>query len=128
MTQGLILFAHGARDPRWAAPFEDTAARIRVLQPQLRVRLAYLDFMTPDLGGAVDDLAAAGCDRVDVVPMFLGSGGHVRQDLPRLLEELRGRHAGLALVLHTAIGEVPSVVQAMADAAAAAAAATGGLR
>jgi sirohydrochlorin ferrochelatase len=29
MTQGLILFAHGARDPRWAAPFEAVAARVR---------------------------------------------------------------------------------------------------
>jgi sirohydrochlorin cobaltochelatase len=121
MTQGLILFAHGARDPRWAAPFEDTAARIRAQQPQLRVQPAYLDFMTPDLAGAVDGLAAAGCTRIDVVPMFLGSGGHVRQDLPRLLDELRGHHDGLELVLHTAIGELPSVVQAMADAAAAAA-------
>lgn len=121
MTQGLILFAHGARDPRWAAPFEETAARIRAQQPQLQVRPAYLDFMQPDLAGAVAELADSGCSRIDVVPMFLGSGGHVRQDLPRLLDELRGRHPGLALVLHTAIGELPSVVQAMADAAAAAA-------
>lgn len=129
MTQGLILFAHGARDPRWAAPFEDTAARIRAQRPQLLVRPAYLDFMTPDLAGAVAELADAGCTRIDVVPMFLGSGGHVRQDLPRLLDELRGRHAAVELVLHTAIGELPSVVQAMADAAAAAAsAATGATR
>lgn len=120
MSQGLILFAHGARDPRWAAPFEDTAARIRARQPQLLVRPAYLDFMTPDLAAAVAELVAAGCTRVDVVPMFLGSGGHVRQDLPRLLDALRQRHAGLTLQLHTAIGEMPSVVQAMADAALAA--------
>ena len=125
MTQGLILFAHGARDPRWAAPFDDTAARIRARSPGLRVTPAYLDFMTPDLAGAVAQLAAAGCTRVDVVPMFLGSGGHVRQDLPRLLDELRARHPGVALQLHTAIGEVPSVVQAMADAALAAASGDG---
>lgn len=125
MSQGLILFAHGARDPRWASPFEDTAARIRTQLPRLQVRTAFLDFMAPDLAGAVDGLAAAGCSRIDVVPMFLGSGGHVRQDLPRLLDELRGRHAGLDLRLHTAIGEMPSVVQAMADAAAAAAGGAG---
>ena len=121
MTQGLILFAHGARDPRWAAPFEDAAARIRARRPQLHVRLAYLEFMTPDLGGAVADLAAAGCTRVDLVPMFLGSGGHVRKDLPALLDGLRRQHAAVALHLHTAIGEVPAVLQAMADAALAAA-------
>lgn len=116
MTRGLILFAHGARDPRWSAPFEDAAARIRAARPQLRVQPAYLDFMTPDLAGAVAQLADAGCTVVDVMPMFLGSGGHVRKDLPRLLDELRERHPHLGLRLHAAIGELATVLQAMADA------------
>ena len=117
MTQALILFAHGARDPRWAAPFEDTAARIRARRPQLQLRLAYLEFMTPDLAGAVAELVAAGCTHIDLLPMFLGSGGHVRKDLPRLLDELRVHHAATRFELHTAIGEQDSVLQAMADAA-----------
>ena len=116
MTRGLILFAHGARDPRWSAPFEDAAARIRAARPQLRVQPAYLDFMTPDLGGAVAQLAEAGCTVVDVMPMFLGSGGHVRKDLPELLAQLHDRHPGVQLRLHTAIGELPQVLQAMAEA------------
>jgi sirohydrochlorin cobaltochelatase len=36
MSTGLILFAHGARDPRWAAPFEAVAARIRAQRPSCR--------------------------------------------------------------------------------------------
>ena len=119
MSQGLILFAHGARDPRWAAPFEDMAARIRAQRPGLAVRLAYLEFMTPHLPGAAAELVDAGCTRIELLPMFLGSGGHVRKDLPRLLDELRARHAGTRFGLHTAIGEVDTVVQAMADAAVA---------
>ncbi|MFO1330537.1 MAG: CbiX/SirB N-terminal domain-containing protein [Rubrivivax sp.] len=116
MTRGLILFAHGARDPRWAAPFDDAAARIRAARPGLHVQPAYLDFMTPDLAGAVAQLAAQGCTLIDVMPMFLGSGGHVRKDLPQLLDGLRARHAGITLRLHTAIGELPAVLQAMAEA------------
>ncbi len=42
MTQGLLLFAHGARDPRWALPFEDVASRVRQAQPGWKVELAYL--------------------------------------------------------------------------------------
>jgi sirohydrochlorin cobaltochelatase len=117
MTQGLILFAHGARDPRWAVPFEDMAARISARRPQLALRLAYLEFMAPDLPGAAADLVAAGCRRIELLPMFLGSGGHVRKDLPRLLDDLRQRHGGIRFGLHTAIGEMDTVLQAMADAA-----------
>jgi sirohydrochlorin cobaltochelatase len=36
MSAGLILFAHGARDPRWAEPFLAIAERIRVADPAVR--------------------------------------------------------------------------------------------
>jgi sirohydrochlorin cobaltochelatase len=117
-TIGLILFAHGARDPRWAAPFEAVAARLRERHPAATVRLAFLEFMAPTLPVAAAELVASGCDGVAVLPMFLGAGGHVRKDLPLLLEAMRAAHPRTVFTLHPAIGEVAGVVDAMADAAA----------
>ena len=114
---GLILFAHGARDPRWAAPFEAVAARVRAQQPGVPVRLAFLEFMTPTLPEASAELAALGCTDVQVLPMFLGAGGHVRQDLPLLIAAVREAHPGLSVRLAPAVGELDSVTAAMADAA-----------
>ena len=117
MKNGLLLFAHGARDPRWALPFEDVARRIRAREPAVAVELSFLEFMTPTLHEGGERLAAAGCDRVDVVPLFLGAGGHVRKDLPELLNELAAAHPNVQWRLQKAIGEVDSVVEAMALAA-----------
>lgn len=117
MRTGLILFAHGARDPRWAAPFEAVAAAIRAERPDVSVRLAFLEFMAPSLPEAGAQLVAEGCAAVQVLPMFLGAGGHVRKDLPQLIEALRAQHPELSVSLATAIGEVASVTQAMAQAA-----------
>ncbi len=117
MKHGLLLFAHGARDPRWALPFEDVARRVRERAPQIAVVLAFLEFMVPDLHGGGSQLAAAGCTQVDVVPLFLGAGGHVRKDLPALLEALSAAYPAVSWRLRRAIGEVESVVDAMADAA-----------
>lgn len=117
MSHGLILLAHGARDPRWALPFEAVAARMRAARPGVLVRLAYLEFMAPNLPEAGAELASVGCTRIEVVPMFLGAGGHVRKDLPVLLDRVRAAHPGLRVTLHTAVGEVDSVVAAMATAA-----------
>lgn len=117
-TPGLLLFAHGARDPRWAEPFEAVAARVRAARPGVPVRLAFLEFMLPDLPTAAAGLVEAGCAGIDVVPLFLGAGGHVRKDLPALMETLRARHPGVDFRLHPAIGELPAVIDAMADAAA----------
>ena len=114
INRGLLLFAHGARDPNWALPFEDVARRVRAASPELQVVLCFLEFMTPGLidGGA--SLAAAGCTRVDVVPLFLGAGGHVRRDLPDLLERLRAAHPAVQWQLRPAVGEQEVVIDAMA--------------
>ena len=114
---GLLLFAHGARDPRWAQPFEAVAEHVRAARSGTPVRLAYLEFMTPGLVEAGAELVAQGCQRIEVMPLFLGAGGHVRKDLPVLMDALRLAHPGVRFGLHPAVGEVDSVVQAMAVAA-----------
>lgn len=116
-TKAIVLFAHGARDPRWAAPFEAVAERVRAAAPDRRVRLAFLELMPPSLADTIDALAADGVDDVDVVPLFLGSGGHLRNDLPRQADAARARHPGLHLRVHPPVGEVPEVIEAMAQAA-----------
>ncbi|WP_062193066.1 MULTISPECIES: CbiX/SirB N-terminal domain-containing protein [Caldimonas] len=115
---GIVLLAHGARDPAWARPFEAVRARLAELQPQAAVALAYLEFMSPDLLQAGQALAAQGCTAVRVVPLFLGTGGHVRKDLPQLIEQLRQRHPDVRWVLAPAIGEHPAMVETMARVAA----------
>ena len=126
MTQGLILFAHGARDPAWATPFEAVAALVRARQPSWQVRLAFLEFMNPTLAEAAVALVQAGCRGIVIRPMFLGTGGHVRRDLPLLLDDLRQAHAGVAFTLQEAIGEDAAVHAAMADRIAALPAASAG--
>jgi len=116
MTRALVLFAHGARDARWAEPFEAVAERVRRAEPTLAVRLAFLEMMTPTLGEAVDALAADGGSEVDVVPLFLGTGGHLRKDLPPLVDAVRAAHPALVIRLHAAIGEHDAVLDAMARA------------
>lgn len=117
MKRGVLLFAHGARDPRWAEPFEAVARHVRGHDATLAVQLAYLEFMVPNLRDAGESLVGAGCTRVDVVPLFLGAGGHVRKDLPALLEALAAAHPMVQWRLQRAIGEVESVIDAMARAA-----------
>jgi sirohydrochlorin cobaltochelatase len=115
--RGLLLFAHGARDAAWAAPFEAVLARVRAQRPEAPVALAFLELMQPDLAGAAAQLVLRGCTQVDVVPLFLGTGGHVRRDVPLLLQRLQSEHPGTLWTLHDPIGEHPDVIEAIARAA-----------
>lgn len=111
---GVVLFAHGSRDPLWRRPIEAVAARMAALGPGVPVRCAYLELMQPDLSSAVQDLVEAGATQIRIVPMFLGVGKHARQDLPELVQTLATQHPGLEFVLEPAIGEHPDVVDLLA--------------
>jgi sirohydrochlorin cobaltochelatase len=115
MKRGLILFAHGARDARWAEPFEAVAAAVRARSAQIDVRLAYLELMAPDLPAVADAMVADGMARIDILPLFLGTGGHLRRDLPRLVEAIQARHDTAVIKLHPAAGEAPALIAAMAE-------------
>ena len=113
-TTGLLLFAHGARDPNWALPFQAVATRCRAQRGEGRVALAFLEFMAPGLVAGGTALVAAGCTVVDVVPLFLGAGGHVRKDIPVLVARLQAAHPAVHFSLRPAIGEATVVIDAMA--------------
>ena len=115
--RGLLLFAHGARDDAWAAPFRAVLARVRAQRPEWQVRLAFLELMPPDLPSAAHELVQLRCTHIDIVPLFLGTGGHVKNDLPQLVQRLRAQHPGTQWTLRTAIGEHPDVIAAIAQAA-----------
>ncbi|TCS33981.1 sirohydrochlorin cobaltochelatase [Paucimonas lemoignei] len=113
-AQALILFGHGARDPRWAAPFERLQLILREQLPQTRVELAFLEFMSPTLPELVRELAGHGCDDITVVPVFFGQGGHVLRDLPPMVDGLRLAHPGIRLKVAAAVGEDDSVLRTIA--------------
>jgi len=116
LKQGILLFAHGSRDPQWSRPFESIASR---LSQKFLVTIAYLEMMPPSLDEAVASLAAAGATSIRIVPVFLGQGGHVKEDLPRLVAKAQSAHSGVKLILEKAIGEQPQVIDAIAAAIAA---------
>lgn len=113
MPEAVILLAHGARSAAWAQPFEQLAAGLAAARPDRAVRLAFLEFMSPDLGSAIDELAAAGCRRIELIPCFFGGAGHVLRDVPPLLDAAQARHPGLQIHLQQALGTQPAMQQAM---------------
>ena len=114
MTAGIVLFAHGSRDPGWAAPFERLAVRVRERRPDARVALAYLELTPPTLEDAVATLVADGAREIAVVPVFLAPGGHVRRDLPAIVETLRARLPAARFRVLPTIGEADAITAAIA--------------
>jgi sirohydrochlorin cobaltochelatase len=114
-SPAIVLFGHGARDPEWAGPMRRIRENMIAQADAPRVELAFLEFMTPTLPEALATLAAEGARKLVVVPIFLAQGGHLKRDLPVLLDEARAAHPECEISLATAAGEADPVIAAMAS-------------
>jgi len=112
--RGIVLFAHGARDPQWAQPFAAIRERVRAARPEYPIEIAFLESMQPTLEEAIASVIAEGALAVTVFPLFMAQGGHLKQDLPRILDAIRATHPHIPIALEPPIGEVPEILQAIA--------------
>src|SRR5690349_4507282 len=110
---GIVLFAHGSRDPEWAKPFEAIRDRIRTARPECPIALAYLELMSPTLEDAIAQVIAEGAAAIAVFPLFMAQGAHLRNDLPRIVAAIRESHAHVPIALESAAGEAPEILDAL---------------
>ncbi|MCX8520397.1 MAG: CbiX/SirB N-terminal domain-containing protein [Rhodoferax sp.] len=116
--RAVILFAHGSRDPLWHLPIEAVARQMQASNTQLQVRPAYLELSSPSLPDAAQSLVQLGYTHISVVPLFLGVGRHAREDLPRLITQLRVHYPAVVFDLKPAVGEDPRLIRLLASIAA----------
>ena len=113
--KGIVLFGHGARDIRWREPFDRLCSMWRDQHPDQPVATAFLELMEPTLTEAVKQMEVMGVSEVLVLPVFMGQGGHLRNDLPRLMEDCQKMFPDIRLSTTHAIGEDVAVLQAVID-------------
>jgi sirohydrochlorin cobaltochelatase len=111
---GVIVFAHGSRDPLWRGPVESVARQVALTDPLARVECAYLELCEPELPEAAQRLVQAGAQRIRVLPLFFGMGKHAREDLPALVASLREQHPQVLFELLPAAGEDPRLTALLA--------------
>ena len=83
----LLAVAHGSRDPRFAENARRLVAQVRLLRPDLDVRLAFLELSEPNLVDVLGDLSGEAV----VVPLLLSDAYHARIDLPTVLSSAPSR-------------------------------------
>ena len=77
----LVLTAHGSADPRAAANTHAVADQIRLLRPNLDVRVAFCEKSTPNLLNVLTALDGPAV----VTPLLLANAYHARVDIPEII-------------------------------------------
>jgi len=116
VRDAIILFAHGAKDARWALSLQQLQRALALARPQTSVQIAFLELQEPNLADALAALAAAGCRHIDVAPIFWSQGGHMAQDLPQIVREFVAREPGTDIRVLPVLSELPGMEQFLVQA------------
>ena len=114
-TDALIVFAHGSRVPEANQAVVAVAESAAAQAGFERKRAAFLELAEPDLKTAVTELAAEGARRIVVAPYFLVMGVHLRDDLPRLLDEAAAQVPGVQVFAGEQLGGHPLLAGVLAE-------------
>lgn len=108
----MLLLGHGSRVQEANDPLRDVARAVekRWLNGACVCEPAFLQFEKPDFQEAIDRLAAKEVGEIVVMPYFLYTGNHVRQDLPSELETARARYPRINFKLAGNLGYHDSLV------------------
>ncbi len=111
--KAVIFFGHGARDIRWREPFDRLIHLWTSQHPDIHASVAFLELMSPSLPESIAEYAAKGLVDVVVIPIFFGQGGHLRKDLPIILDQCREQFPAINLSTAPPVGESDEVLQSI---------------
>ncbi len=94
---GIMLCGHGSRDEGAVREFGAVAAVLRRRFPDNIVEHGFLEFATPIIRDGLDKLRARQVATVIAVPGMLFAAGHVKNDVPSVLNTYMAQHPGMPI-------------------------------
>ena len=113
-TIGVMVCGHGSRDVNAVAEFQRLVAGLVARLPQYAVESGFLEFARPILREGLDRLRASGIEHVLAVPGMLFAAGHVKNDVPSVLNAYAAEH-GLRIDFGRDLGIDPKLLAAARD-------------
>jgi sirohydrochlorin cobaltochelatase len=94
---GVMVCGHGSRDVEAITEFQTVAAGIAQRLPQYPVESGFLEFARPIIRDGLDKLRGQGIRHILAVPGMLFAAGHVKNDIPSVLNTYTAQHPGLRI-------------------------------
>ena len=111
-NSGVLICGHGSRAKTAEQEFGLLAAGLRARYPGLLVKYGFLEYSSPNIHMALDDLTAAGVKRIYAVPGMLFRATHAQNDIPSVLTTYMRNHPGLDIRYGRELGLHPQMIEA----------------
>ena len=107
----VLLVGHGTRLAAGVAEFRALADQLQQALPDRTCLTGFLELVEPDLPEALERLRQQGFRRVTALPALLMAAGHVKNDIPVILNAFQAEHPGMSITFGADLGIHPNLLQ-----------------
>ena len=109
---GIMLCGHGSRDAGAVREFGELADAVRAKLPDYDVDHGFLEFARPVIRTGLDALRDRGVKTILALPGMLFAAGHVKNDIPSVLNTYMAQHPGVTITYGRELGIDPKMIRA----------------
>lgn len=112
--KGMIVVGHGSRSKDARDVFSKIVEGFRESM-SIEVEGCFMEISEPFIPETINKMYSRGIKEITVVPCFLFSGIHIREDIPQILIAEKNKHAGLKISMAQPIGYHEAIVEILKD-------------
>lgn len=112
---GVLVLAHGSREKATENTLKEIITRLQSELQDTVIESAFLQFSEKSLEKGLDLLVEKGVKDIKIIPYFLFEGVHIREDIPKEIEDYLAKKLSIRITLGKTLGVDPRLVQVLVD-------------
>ncbi|WP_226683040.1 sirohydrochlorin chelatase [Sutcliffiella horikoshii] len=115
MTKAILYVGHGTRSKKGAEEAKEFVGRVIARVDAPIQEISFLELTEPYIPEGFERCVAKGATEITVVPIFLLTAGHIKEDIPEALAPLRVKYPEVLVELAPAFGVQERIVDAISE-------------
>jgi sirohydrochlorin ferrochelatase len=113
--KAILYIGHGTRSKKGADEARAFVARVSERVDVAIQEISFLELTEPSIEEGFRRCVEKGATEVTVVPLFLLAAGHIKQDIPTVLEKLRSTYPDVEIEVKDPFGVQGAILDAVAE-------------
>lgn len=113
--RGILILAHGSREKSTEQTLQQVVKYLGEIFSEEVIETAYLQFSSVNLKAGLDNLKAKGILDIVVIPYFLFDGVHIREDIPKEIDDYLKENGNVRITMGKTLGADKRLAEILAD-------------
>lgn len=113
--KGILILAHGSREKSTENILFEIVNDLKSRMKDCIIETAFLQFSEVDLNCGLDKLKVQGVSDIKVIPYFLFDGVHIREDIPKEIDEYLKNNPDMKISMGKTLGYDNRLVEILVD-------------